>query len=362
MARMNPRERVLSAIAHREPDRVPWDYWAAPEVTERLMGELGLADSEALLRHFGVALRYVEGPGFVGQERRRFEGGVVEDLWGVRRKKVTVDSAHGPWTYKHVVDYPLAAAESVQEIENYPGWPSPDWWDYSGLAAQCGAHDGYAVVNKGDRLDRTAQLKPMMYLRGVEQAYLDLTLNPRLVEAMIARIRDYYLAYNEKVFKEIQGKADIFMMGDDFGTQNGPMMSPAMWRRFFREGFRAYIDQAHRFGLKVMHHTCGSVKYLMEEFIDAGLDILQALQPGARDMDLATLKREYGAHITFHGSMDIQHTLPQGAPGDVRAEVRKRLEAAREGGGFIIGTAHNILPDTPTENILALFEAYEEFG
>ena len=359
---MNHRERVLAAVAHHQPDRVPRDYWAVPEVTQRLCTELGLPHQESLLSHLGVDLRYVEGPAYIGQEHRRLEDGSVEDHWGVRRQVMEVEGDGYTWSYRHVQHSPLARAETVADIEDYEGWPSAEMWDYGDIARQCSRHQGYAVVNKGNRLDRTAQLKPMMYLRGMTQIYVDLKRNPALVEAMLHRITDYYLDYNERVFSRIAGRADIFMMGDDFGAQQGPMMSLDMWRKYFRPGFRRYIQQAHQHGLKVMHHTCGSVKYLMAEFIDAGLDILQALQPGARDMDLARLKQEYGADITFAGSIDIQKTLPFGSPEDVQREVRQRMEVASEGGGLIIGTAHNILPDTPTENILALFEAYEEFG
>ena len=191
---------------------------------------------------------------------------------------------------------------------------------------------------------------------------LDLATRPDIVDAILDRITAYYLAYNERVFREIQGKADIFFMGDDFGTQRGPMMSLKMWRRYFRKGFRAYVDLAHRYGLKVMHHTCGSVDSLMGEFIDAGLDILQSLQPRAKGMDLATLKREYGEDIVLHGSMDIQETLPFGTPADVDREVAERMRVAKAGGGFIIGTAHNLLPDVPLENVLTLFESYRRHG
>lgn len=355
---MDHRERVLCALDHREPDRVPVDLWAVPEVWQRLALDLGLPDKEAILEHFDVGLRYVEGPAFVGRERTRHADGSYEDLWGVRRRIMEVCGEGYTWRYSHVVEHPLAQAQTVADIEQYPGWPSPDWWDYSQVREQCAAHPGRAVVLKGNRLDRTAQLKTMMYLRGMTQIWVDLAQNPALVEAMIARISSYYLAYNERVFAKVQGKADIFMMGDDFGTQRGPMMSLPMWRRYFRPAFRQYIEQAHRFGLRVMHHTCGSVRYLMDEFVDAGLDIVQSVQPGARDMDLAALKRDFGRHLSFHGSLDIQRTLPFGTPEEVRAEVETRLRDGRPGGGFILGTAHNILPDTPTRNILALFDAY----
>lgn len=359
---MTPRERVLTALSHREPDRVPWDYWAGPEVTARLQAFFRCPTREDLLRTLEVDLRYIPGPSYAGQSFRTFPDGTVEDLWGVRRQTMRVERAGYEWTYQHVVHSPLANATTVAEIDAYRHWPSPDWWDYSRVAEDCAPYAEYAVVNAGDRLDRTAQLKPMMYLRGMEQAYLDLALHPKLVEAMVAHIRDYFLEYNRRVFEAAQGRIDIFMMGDDFGTQHGPMMDRRTWRRFFREGFRAYIELAHRYGLKVMHHTCGSVVELIPDFIDCGLDVLQSLQPRAAGMDLAALKREFGRDLCFHGSIDIQETLPYGTPEDIRAMVRDRVAAGREGGGFILGTAHNIPPETPTENLVALFEAYREWA
>lgn len=365
---MNSRERVLTALHHQQPDRVPRDYWATAEVTARLREHFGLPDTEALLQRLGIDLRYVEGPAYVGQELRRHEDGSVEDLWGVRRLAKTVTGGGYSWTYQHVVQSPLAAAQTPADVDAYDRWPSADWWDYSALREQCLAHEGYAVVNCGDRLDRTAQLKPMMYLRGMEQTYLDLALCAEVAEAIIRHIVEYFLAYNERVFAAAGGTApspsaiDIFMMGDDFGTQQGPMMSRETWRRFFKPGFAAYIELAHRHGLKVMHHTCGSVGDLIPDFIDCGLDILQSLQPQAAGMDLGALKREYGRDLCFQGGLDIQGVLPHGTPAEVREHVRQQIAAAGEGGGYILCTAHNLQADTPLTNLLALFEAYEEFG
>jgi uroporphyrinogen decarboxylase len=162
------------------------------------------------------------------------------------------------------------------------------------------------------------------------------------------------------VFEAARGAIDIFFMGDDMGAQTGLMLSPRLYRRFFKENLRRFIDLAHRHGLKTMYHTCGNVTALIPDFIDCGLDILQSLQPAA--MDLALLKREYGAHLAFQGGLDIQQTLPHGTPSDVRAEVRARAQTLGPGGGYIFGTAHNLLPDVPTENAVALFEAYLEEG
>ena len=402
--RLTHRQRVLKALAHEEPDRVPWDLWAAPEVWARLREHLtdpGTAccaptvDDEAVMRHFDVDVRTIRGPSYAGQAMKTFPGNIVEDLWGVKREVVTVEEGALRWSYKHVVEHPIAEARTVADVENYPGWPDPAAWDFSGVAEECRAFSEFAVVNRGDRLDRTAQLKPAMYLRGVEQILMDLAMNPEVAEAIFQNIYEYFMSYNRRVFEaaalppsplggegrgeggaaaagtRTAGQAsrgtpinliDVFMMGDDFGAQKGPLVSPDMWRRFFKKRFRDYIDLAHAFGIKVMHHTCGSVRALIPEFIDCGLDILQSIQPQAAGMDLAELKREFGRDLCFHGSIDIQGALPRGTPDDVRREVKTRMDAGKSGGGFIISTAHNILPDTPTENILALFEAYREYG
>ncbi len=359
---MMHRERVLTALEHRVPDSVPYDCWAEAAIHERLARALGVQTKEDVLRELDVDLRVIPGPQYIGPELRRHEDGSIEDLWGVARRAVTVERGGAAWRYQHVVQPPLAGMTSVAEIQAYAGWPSPDYWDYSDIAAQCAAvrEAGYAVVCAGDRLDRTAQLKTLMYLRGMEQAYIDLATNPGIVECILEHVVGYYVVYNQRVFVAAAGSIDIFMMGDDFGTQTGPMVSPETWHRVLRPGFQAYIDLAHEFGIRVMHHTCGDVRALIPEFTDCGLDILQSLQPRA-GMDLGELKREYGRFLCFHGSIDIQETLPRGSPADVRAEVAERMIHARDG-GVILCTAHNIPPEAPLDNVLALFDAYRELG
>ncbi len=358
---MSHRQRVLTALGKRPPDCVPWDYWATSEITEELIQHLGVVDQEALLRKLEVDLRYWTGPSYVGQEMRAYPDGSVEDLWGVRRHLKTMTRAGRTWSYKHVVDSPLAYAETVADVDAYDRWPDADRWDYAWDEQEAASFEGCAVVNAGDRLDRTAQLKTMMYLRGTEQTFVDLLANPAVAEAIISHIVEYFLEYNRRVFEAASEHIDIFMMGDDFGTQYGPMMSLETWRRLFKPGFRAYIELAHEHGLPVMHHTCGSVRELIPDFIECGLDILQSLQPAAAGMDLAELQREFGRDLCFHGGIDIQEVLPHGTLEQVREHVKSRAELGREG-GYILCTAHNIQPDTPLENIVALFEAYQEFA
>jgi len=365
---MLPRDRVLTALNHRQADRVPIDYWAEPSVTDRLVTEGGFADAEVLLEHLGVDLRYHLGPKYVGRPLATFADGTAEDHWGVPRMTMTVqgvrrDGRPWSWRYKHVARPPLADMTSVAEIEAYPNWPTTAMWDYSHIASECAAirRAGYAVVIGADRLDRAAQLKPAMYLRGAEQFLVDLMTQPEIAECILEHIVGYYLAHYERILHAAGGQIDIFFMGDDMGTQNALWVSPDLYRRFFKANFARLNALGHQYGVRTMYHTCGNVTDLIPDFIEAGLDVLQSLQPKA-GMDLAVLKRRYGRDLCFQGGIDIQGVLPCGTPAEVRAHVADRARIMAPGGGYLFGTAHNLLPDVPTENIWALFEAYHESG
>jgi len=365
---MSSRERVLTALDHREPDRVPIDYWAVEPVTKRLVKERGLEDKEALLQALGVDLRYHTGPAYVGRELRTFEDGTVEDHWGVPRAWMTVDGVRRDgqpwsWRYKHADRPPLGGMTSVAEIDAYPLWPTTDIFDYSRIGEACAAmrQAGYAVVIGADRLDRAAQLKPAMYLRGAEQFLVDLMCDPAIGECILDHVVSFYLAHYERIFEATRGLADVFFMGDDMGTQTGPWVSPEMYRQFFKANLARFNELGHRYELRTMYHTCGNVTDLVGDFVDAGLDVLQSLQPQA-GMDLESLKREYGQDLCFQGGIDIQQVLPHGTPDDVRSHVADRARIMAPDGGYIFGTAHNLLPDVPTENVWALFDAYQEFG
>ncbi len=361
---MDSRERVALALDHQQPDRVPIDYWATSSVTARLLDHFGLSTQEELLQHLDVDFRYIDGPKYVGPEPEVHEDGSVEDHWGVPRVRVEIGSGAQASVYREVLHFPLQQAQSVAEIRDYAKWPSPDWFDYACVARQVAEaqRTGKVVVFMGDRMNRCAQLKPAMYLRGVDQILLDLALQPEVAEYIFRRIAKFYLEYVRRTLEAGGGGIDVLMMGDDFGTQRGLFMSPAMWRRFLRPGFQAFIDLGREYGCKVAHHSCGSIKPIIPDLMECGLDILNPIQPDVDDMDRRELKRRFGDRLTFHGSISIQRTLPFGTPDDVRHEVQERMETLAPGGGFIFCTAHNIQADTPTENVVALFEAYRTWG
>ncbi len=361
---MDSRTRIAQALAHKEPDRVPVDYWVAPEVTRRLLDRFGFSSEEELLQHFNVDFRYIDGPVYVGPEPAVRADGTKEDPFGVPRRRVSYGAGEQAGTYSEVAAFPLGDATSVEEIEHYPNWPSVEWFDYGPVREQArrARELGKAVVFMGDRLNRCAQLKPAMYLRGVDQILVDLYLNRDMAKAIFRRIAEFYCEYLRRTLEAGEGNIDILFTGDDFGTQHNTFMPNDIWRDMLREGFRGFIDIGHEFGCKVAHHTCGSIASLIPDFIECGLDILNPLQPGVQGMDYARLKADFGRDIAFHGGISIQKTLPYGSADDVREEVRERIGSLAGGGGYVLCTAHNIQADTPLDNVEALFKAYSEYG
>jgi uroporphyrinogen decarboxylase len=329
---------------------------------QKLLFQSGIT-FEAFLDMHDVDLRYIRGPRYIGPA-----GTGDVDLWGVLRNQVdlVLDDGVGEFseTYREVALSPLAGCCSVEEIVSYGHWPSPDWYDYGEIASQCRKirDSKHVVVFMGDRLNRLAQLKPAMYLRGAEQVFVDMAEQPELVHAIIGSIRNFYMEYGRRVMEAGEGMIDILCTGDDFGAQAGPLISPQMWDEYLEQGFRDYISLGHSYGARVMHHTCGSVYDLLSRMIDSGLDILQSIQPEAAKMDPVDLKRDFGTRIAFQGGISIQNVLPHGRPEEIRRHVRALFAAMAPGGGYIAGTSHNIQVDTPVANIEALYEAFREYG
>jgi len=360
---MDSRERVFLALNHQSPDRIPVDFWASPGCRARIEAEFQMP-YERFLDAADVDFRYIAGPDYVGPPLDAGPAGSVTDIWGVPRRVVELNVRGHTDSYQEVIEPPLAGATSAEEIEDYAHWPSPDWFDYDVIGEQCRRvkDAGRVVVFMGDRLNRIAQLKPAMYIRGVDNIMLDMALRPEMARALFAAIRRFYSEYLERILDAADGGIDIVLTGDDFGMQQGLLVSPAMWDAFLEEGFRDYNAIVRSRGAIVMHHTCGSVVDLIPRMIDNGLQVLQSLQPEAAGMEAGRLKELFGDELSFHGGVSIQRTLPYGSPDDVRREVAALAESMSPGGGYIFCTAHNIQVDTPMENVRALLRAYRDFG
>jgi uroporphyrinogen decarboxylase len=355
---MDSRERTFLALEHKPGDRIPIDFWVSSPMRKKLLDGLSEAYDE-FLDHHDVDLRYIAGPDYIGPGMD-----ADRDIWGVTRRTITVPVQHGAESYSEVARSPLADARSVEDIESYPHWPSVDWFDYSVIQAQCDRirDSGRVAVFMGDRLNRAAQLKPAMYLRGDTEIFMDLAMGEDIASAIFGKIRAFYTVYLERILEAANGKIDIVLTGDDFGAQNGPLIAPDMWRRFIQPGFAEYISIIKAHGVTAMHHTCGSVRDIVPDLIECGLDVLQSVQPEAAGMELGHLKEKFGERLCFHGGLSIQNTIPFGTPEDIRNEVSRIADLFRDSGGYIFCTSHNIQADTSIENVEALMAAYHEFG
>jgi len=319
-------------------------------VTETLCRYFGVGSKDGLLEKMGIDLRYVF-PNYIGKRLKRYDDGSYEDIWMVRRK--TVKGAGG--TYEHTVHSPLSSIKTIEELEDWSP-PSPDCYDYSFLRSQCETNSKYATVFVGDRTNRTCVLHEAMYLRGVQKALIDPLEDPELTHRLYEKITEFYLELNRRCFEEAGDLIDIFMMGEDLGTQEGLLVSPRTFLEFIKPYLTKHVLLAKQHGIRVMLHSCGAIRDLVPDLIEMGIEILNPIQVRAKRMNPAELKMQFGDKLSFHGAIDIQRTLPYGSSDDVRAEVRNCIQTLGRGGGYILCTTHNIQSDTPIENILAVYD------
>ena len=308
---LTPRECVLTAFEHREPDRVPAWCGASDEFWAKAKRELAL-DDEALRQRFGDDFRRVYAR-YAGPELPVSEGTTYRTVFGIER--------HG-MGYGQPLNHPLANA-TLHEIHDYP-WPDPNWMDVSRIKADAEAYNGEYAILGGD-------WSPFWHdaidLFGMEQLYVQMHETPELVDALMEHIVDYYAAVSERIFDATGTAIDIFFIGNDFGSQTGPLMSPDLFERFILPHLQRLIVLGHAYGLKVQLHCCGGYAPLIPVLIEARLDALHAVQPDCVGMDLRTLKAEFGNRILFNGAIDSHHVLIDGTPDNVREKTREVLDS-----------------------------------
>ncbi len=352
---ISPWERVETALAHREPDRVPFDFWAVPEVWAKLRTSLAAEGDEEILRLLGVDCRMVTAR-YVGGRARALPDGTYIDAWGTHRRQVSNEFS----TYGEYAGHPLAGAETVGDVLNWD-WAHPDDWDVSGIREQC------ERLNAGQRYHLRYEVGGIFEwswaLRGFERFLLDLAETPDVACAIMDRFTDIYIENTVRVIEAAGGLLDMVYTYDDVGIQASLLMSPRMWRKYIlpRHLRLNAAIRAAKYPVKIMYHSCGAVFPLIGAFVDEmGIDVLNPLQPRAAGMDLARIKAEFGDRLSFHGAVDIQQTLPHGIPGEVQAEVRQRCRLLGRGGGYICTSAHYIQADTPLENIITMYTTPRE--
>ncbi len=345
---LTPRTRVIIALEHKQPDRVPCDLWAVPEVRQRLTEHFG-APWEEVLQRLEVDVRWVV-PEYVGPHRTLPNGISVGPYGSYRKTQV-----HGYGSYEEYAGYPLAEAETAEDVHDWD-WSRTEYWDVGVIPKQLKALDAagdyFVCYDLGGIFERS------WGLRGLERFLVDLMQNPAVPCAIMDRMTDLYIDNVTRVLKAGQGRIDMVYTWDDLAHQQGLIMSPKMWRKYIVPRHQRLNVAIRAFDVRIMYHSCGAIYPLIGSLIrDLGIDVLQSLQPRAKNMDLRKIKAEFGDVVSFHGGVDIQQTLPHGTPEEVRAEVRDRCTVLGRGGGYILSAAHFIQNDTPTENILAMYTA-----
>jgi uroporphyrinogen decarboxylase len=275
--------------------------------------------------------------------------GLLYDIWGAEYKV----EQHLFGEYEGFASWILADATSVGDLQSYP-WPSPDWWDFSELPAMIDRLQQDGPFNVRFRLG--SFFEQAWALRGLEQFMLDFAIDPAMPEYIMDRLLEVHLANLEKVLELAGDKLDMVYTYDDVATQNSLLISPNAWRKSVKPRHQKILEVIHRYGKTAMYHCDGAVAPLIPELIEIGVNVLNPIQPDSKGMEPASLKARYGPHLTFHGGVDIIKTLPRGTAEQVKQEVHARVEVLGAGGGYIMCSSHHIQPDTPLENILAMYD------
>lgn len=346
---MTPRECWLALLNRKSPDRIPTDYQATPEVTARLRCGLGCADDESLYRKLHIDARRIVEP----EWNRPADRSAEMDMWGVVYRSVSYGL--GAYLEPHIL--PLADADNVARIHAHR-WPSCDEFDYLAVSRVLEPDDNYRPVHAGC-------YEPFLLygcLRGLQTSMEDLALRPDIADAILGHIFDFYNEHHRRIFEAGRGRIDLTYVAEDLGSQTSPLMSLAMYRRFLLPNQVKMAELARSYGVHVMYHTDGAARVFLPDLIDrVGIEILNPIQWRSTGMEREKLVADFGDRIIFHGSIDNQQTLPFGTVEDVIREVRESVEIYRDA-RWICAPCHNLQPVSPTENIVAMYDAIHEMG
>jgi uroporphyrinogen decarboxylase len=380
---MTSRERVLKALNHEAPDRVPIDLGGNQTGIHKnaylaLLRHLGIADDlviadavqqlarpcEKVLERFHVDTRYI-----AAGAPASWKGGIARAERDGRSWHDLVDEFGIRWSmpadqplYMDITHHPLAHA-TIDDVRAHP-WPKgDDPTRFAGLRERALAlrrETPYAVVSGISGV----VYEICWYLRGLEQWFCDLLTQPEFCEAMLEQTLKFWMDWFRVFLDEVGDVVDVIMIGDDIAGQNGPLFDPDLYRAIVKPRHKKLVQYIRsRTKAKIWYHTCGGCRALVPELLDNGIHILNPVQTSARDMDPADLKRQFGRDLVFWGGgCDAQHVLPRGTPAEVAENVRRHVKAFMPGGGYVFNNVHNIQGEVPPENIVALFDTAYEAG
>ncbi|MCL1858240.1 MAG: hypothetical protein FWF92_03290 [Oscillospiraceae bacterium] len=351
---MTPRERILTALNHKETDIIPFslgfgiNYPAKKAFAEYMRRDISEIDEilEKIsdIRHIGAK--------YIGPKDRNtgLSDGSYTDIWGVKRSPVKNNKD----IYMEISEYPLQNFTDIKQLENYI-FPKAEWFDFSGIPEMIesrGDKGYYAVMFSAGNIFESA-----WYMRGFEKMFTDLLLEKEFSCWLLNKVTDFFIEFTRRMLEAADGKIDLAFTADDIGGQNGLLFSLPLWEEMIKPHHKRLNNIIHGYGAKVVYHTDGSVMDALGGLIDMGIDVLEALQFDAKNMDPVGLKEKAGGKISFHGGVSVQSTLPFGTPDEVEAEVKYLIKTLGKNGGYILAPSHAIQAGTPPENIYAFLKA-----
>lgn len=387
---MNGRERILTTLAHREPDRVPFDL-GSTQVTgihevayRRLRAALGLPPvtpvlcdvvqglalpDDDLMDRMGIDVRGLfplnsHNDDVLGRVRREAVGDGEEveafvDEWGITQHRPYPDGL-----YFTAVHHPLDGQITTADVARHP-WPDTgDPRRIAGLHELARGYqaEGRAVMIKGVL---AGVFEMAQRVRGMAALMMDMASDEALANALFEKMVELKVRFWEMALPQLGDVVDVISEADDYGTQVSQLISPRMFRRLMKPHLSALFARIHELApdAKLLFHSCGNVRPLLPDFIEMGVDILNPVHVRATGMDPFELKADFGKDIVFWGGgVDTQDVLPYATPDEVRDHVRHNIEALAPGGGFVFNTVHNIQADVPPENLVAMWETLQTYG
>ena len=357
------RERVLTALEHKEPDRCPMQISFTPEFALRLRKDIGqenvsphnphgggntyelerFLDEDMLLTSVGWANSYYQVDCPPGQG--------YTDEWGIEWKAAQYETKFGKGKYTEIVGHPLAQDSAIDTYQP-PDPQRPQLYTDAERVIKEFKHE-YWIVG----VTVTTVWETAWALRGLEQMLMDLVLNRDLAERILDIPYKYHLAAAKKL---VEIGVDMIWVGDDMGTQQTMLIAPEQWRQIFKPRMANFVSTLKKINpdIKIAYHSDGNIYQIIADLIEIGLDVLNPIQPAC--MDPAKVKKDFGHKLCFWGTMDEQYTLPFGTAGDVEGEVKKRLKTIGKDGALIIGPTHHVQLDTPLENFWAMVNTIKQ--
>ncbi len=374
MSSLSSRERVMLALAHQEPDKLPIDIGGGRQTSiysepylktaeclglgqvELVLSPRDVVDrfDERLLQSLEIDFRRVSLRD-VPEDKFMEPSGILRDVWGIGWKRTGA--------FWSPFEHPLKDA-TIDDLQKYP-WPDPaDERRFRGVREEAEflhKKTGYAVVAKEPSYIYGI-LAQSIYMRGMENFFCDLALNKEFAHELMQKVLDYHLKLYGRYLDEVGDFIQIVHTSDDLGTQTAPYFSPATYREMIKPKQKQLFAHLKERGAKILYHSDGAIAMLVDDLIEIGVDILNPIEAAVTGMEPAVLKKSFGDRLCFHGGISQQQVLSKGTPDQVRAEVKRRIEEMGRGGGYILAAAQTIVPEVPAQNIIEMFRAARRYG